>query len=142
MKEDTVFIFNLEVAHLPRHRDLRDTLTVTPALTRESYTEPATRNRYVRVLGEPGALTLHYAAEVDLYVHRADPATVKEVPVRAALDGLVRIGVGRDAPEAAFATAFGAITSERPRIWIERADGTGEAGERTTDAISTEEAVA
>ena len=29
LKEETVFIFNLEVAHLPRHRDLRDTLTVT-----------------------------------------------------------------------------------------------------------------
>jgi len=268
LEEETVFIFNLEVAHLPRHRGLHDTLTITPALTREAYTEPGTRNRYVRVVGEPGALTLHYTAEVDLDVHSADPAKVEEVPVRdiplsilpyllpsrfvpsdrlasfakrefndapkgharvsticswiyqnieyqrgtsdaettageivlrragvcrdfahlgiafcravgiparfvtcyayglspcdfhavfeaylggrwwlfdatrqAALDGLVRIGVGRDAAEVAFATAFGAIKSEPPRIWIERADGTGEEGERTTDAISTEEAI-
>ena len=58
---------------------------------------------------------------------------------QAALDGLVRIGIGRDAAEVAFATAFGVMTPGPIKILIERADGQIEAGPRTTDAISTEE---
>ncbi|WP_395665030.1 transglutaminase family protein [Methylocella sp.] len=58
---------------------------------------------------------------------------------QAALDGLVRIGVGRDAAEVAFATPFGLIQPGPVKVWIERTDGTAECGPRTTDAISTEE---
>jgi len=58
---------------------------------------------------------------------------------QAALDGLVRIGIGRDAAEVAFATAFGVMTPGPIKISIERADGQIQAGPRTTDAISTEE---
>jgi len=58
---------------------------------------------------------------------------------QAALDGLVRIGIGRDAAEVAFATPFGLINPGPIKIWIERSDGQIEAGLRTTDAISTEE---
>jgi transglutaminase-like putative cysteine protease len=56
---------------------------------------------------------------------------------RAALDRLVRIGIGRDAAEVAFATAFGSLTSGPPRIWVESAAGEPEPAELTTDAIST-----
>jgi transglutaminase-like putative cysteine protease len=58
---------------------------------------------------------------------------------QANLDGLVRIGVGRDAAEIAFASQFGAIQAGPIRIVIEHADGSPEAPGRTTDAISTEE---
>ena len=58
---------------------------------------------------------------------------------QAALDGLVRIGIGRDAAEVAFATAFGVMTPGPIKISIERADGQIQAGPRTTDAISTDE---
>ena len=58
---------------------------------------------------------------------------------QAALDGLVRIGIGRDAAEVAFATPFGLINPGPIKIWIERSDGQIEVGSRTTDAISTEE---
>ena len=38
---------------------------------------------------------------------------------KAAPDGLVRIGIGRDAAEVAFATPFGEIDYDKPVVWIE-----------------------
>lgn len=40
--------------------------------------------------------------------------------------GLVRIGIGRDAAEVAFCTAFGAMKSEKPEVWIEALQPLGE----------------
>ena len=58
---------------------------------------------------------------------------------QANLDGLVRIGVGRDAAEIAFASPFGEMEAGPVKITIEHADGSHELPGRTTDAISTEE---
>ncbi len=58
---------------------------------------------------------------------------------QAHLDGLVRIGVGRDAAEIAFASPFGAIEAGPIKITIDPAEGSPEQSHRTTDAISTEE---
>lgn len=58
---------------------------------------------------------------------------------QANLDGLVRIGVGRDAAEIAFSSPFGNYESGIVNIMIERSDGSPEPPWRTTDAISTEE---
>jgi len=58
---------------------------------------------------------------------------------QANLDGLVRIGVGRDAAEIAFASPFGEFEPGPVKITIEHADGSPELPGRTTDAISTEE---
>jgi transglutaminase-like putative cysteine protease len=58
---------------------------------------------------------------------------------QANLDGLVRIGVGRDAAEIAFASPFGEMEAGPVKITIEHADGSPELPGRTTDAISTEE---
>lgn len=59
---------------------------------------------------------------------------------QANLDGLVRIGVGRDAAEIAFCSPFGGQVDYGPvDIRIDRADGSPETADRTTDAISTEE---
>lgn len=266
VEAETVFIFNVEVARLLRHRDLYENLILDPGLPHEVYEAPDVRNRYLKVTVPPGALSLTYRAEVTLDVHRADPATVVETPVaqlpldilpfilpsryvssdrlaafaerefggmpkghqcvtaicnwlydnlsyqrgstdetttadevllqragvcrdfahlgiafcralsiparfvscyayglepsdfhavfeayldgrwwlfdgtrQANLDGLVRIGVGRDAAEIAFATPFGEIEAPPPKITIEHADGSPEAPGRTTDAVSTEE---
>ena len=55
-------------------------------------------------------------------------------------DGLIRIGVGRDAAEIAFCSPFGGEVDCGPvEIFIEPVDGGAAAGIRTTDAISTEE---
>ena len=58
---------------------------------------------------------------------------------QAHLDGLVRIGVGRDAAEIAFCTPYGEMEPTGMEVRIERADGGPEPSERTVDAISTEE---
>jgi transglutaminase-like putative cysteine protease len=58
---------------------------------------------------------------------------------QANLDGLVRIGVGRDAAEIAFASPFGQVEFGEVKISIEHADGSPELPGRTVDAISTEE---
>lgn len=264
--EETVFIFNFEVAALNRHIGLMDRVVCTPDLKRLSYVVPDLKNRYLRVLAPVGDFAISYTADVDLDVFRADPVTVREMDVRdlpldilpyllpsrfvpsdrlaafalrefgdfprghqrvsricswiyqnidyvrgssnaettateilirragvcrdfahlgiafcralgiparlvscyafglspsdfhavfeayldgrwwlfdgtrqAALDGLVRIGVGRDAAEIAFATPFGHMEAGLINIWIERADGQPEPQPRTTDAISTEE---
>lgn len=58
---------------------------------------------------------------------------------QAHLDGLVRIGVGRDAAEIAFCTPYGDMEPTGMEIRIARADGGPEPSERTVEAISTEE---
>lgn len=266
LKTETVFIFNVEVAHLRSLRILDETLTLTPDLARRVYVTPDLKNRYLGLNVAAGALALEYDAEVELTVHRADPATIPETPVadlpldilpfllpsrfvssdrlaafaqaefghlpkghrrvndictwihehiayrrgasdgettahetllmragvcrdfahlgtafcralgiparfvscyayglvpsdfhavfeayldgrwwlfdatrQAHLDGLVRIGVGRDAAEIAFCTPYGEMTPTGMQIRIDRADGGPEPAERTVDAISTEE---
>ena len=52
----TVFIFNLEVAKLLRHRDVSERLSITPNLPRRTYIVPDIQNRYLSVNAEPGAI--------------------------------------------------------------------------------------
>ena len=55
---------------------------------------------------------------------------------KAAPDGLVRIGIGRDAAEVAFASPFGAFEAAKPKVWIA---ATEEAtGPVITDAVRVE----
>ncbi|MEO8684234.1 MAG: transglutaminase family protein [Devosia sp.] len=53
----------------------------------------------------------------------------------AALDGMVRIGCGRDAADTAFATIYGNVQSLPIKVWSEAIDG-DEREEWTTDAVS------
>ncbi|WEK04399.1 MAG: transglutaminase family protein [Candidatus Devosia phytovorans] len=53
----------------------------------------------------------------------------------AALDGMVRIGIGRDAADTAFATIYGQVSSAPIRVWSEAING-DKAEEWTTDAVS------
>lgn len=55
---------------------------------------------------------------------------------QAALDAIVRIGVGRDAAEVSFATIFGAMNPTDMAVHIAPADGSAETGERTTQAVN------
>lgn len=54
---------------------------------------------------------------------------------QAPLDGIIRIGVGRDAAEVSFATIFGAMNPSTMSVHIASADGSAEAAPRTTDAV-------
>ena len=53
----------------------------------------------------------------------------------AALDGLVRIGAGRDAADVAFCSIYGAAKSEVPKVWI---NGPPPNPIRTVQAVSTQ----
>ncbi len=80
--EETVFIFNVEVAQMKRHVGLIDNLLTTPDVSQLRYVAPDVRNRYLRILAQPGEFSLSYTAEVDLDVHRANPATIHEMEIR------------------------------------------------------------
>ncbi|GJE41905.1 hypothetical protein AEGHOMDF_1075 [Methylobacterium soli] len=263
---ETLFIFNLEVAHLKSLAILNESLTLSPDLRRRTYVTPDFQNRYLGVNVPVGPFSLEYNAEVELTVLRADPASIHETPVaelpldilpfllpsrfvssdrltpfaqaefghlpkghqrvnaicnwihdrltyqpgssdeqttadesllrragvcrdfahlgtafcralgiparfvscyahglvpsdfhavfeayldgrwwlfdatrQANLDGLVRIGVGRDAAEIAFSTPYGNMQPTGMQIRINRADGQDGPATRTVDAISTEE---
>jgi transglutaminase-like putative cysteine protease len=56
---------------------------------------------------------------------------------QAVLDGLVRIGTGRDAAEVSFASIYGAVRPLPPRIWITPAAAEMLSDTRTIDAITT-----
>jgi transglutaminase-like putative cysteine protease len=78
---ETLFIFNLEVARLSRHRELWERLTLWPDLPVRSYTVPDAQNRYAAVLVPPGDFTVDYRADVTLDVFRAESTTIDEMPV-------------------------------------------------------------
>ena len=56
----------------------------------------------------------------------------------SAADGLVRIGIGRDAAEVAFCTPYGEVEFEPPEVWTSNAEG-DPTGPPTTSAVRTEE---
>lgn len=58
---------------------------------------------------------------------------------QAALDGLVRIGVGRDASDVGFCTWDGEVTSGPMKVWNEPSKGQEVPQELTVDAISLSE---
>jgi hypothetical protein len=95
-------------------------------------------------------LARHPARFVSAYAWRLQPPDFHAVfeaylggrwylfdPTRqAALDGIVRIGVGRDAAEVAFASIYGNVQPTEMSVRIEPAGGGAGRDERTADAIS------
>lgn len=51
-------------------------------------------------------------------------------------DGIIRIGIGRDAADTAFATYFGPMTGNPKSVWVEAIDGGNQNAQWTTDAVS------
>jgi transglutaminase-like putative cysteine protease len=75
------FIFNVHAAHTERQRVVEETLTLNQDVESRVETDPATRNRYLRVKALTGPLRLAYSAIVDLSHHVAEPGDIGEVPV-------------------------------------------------------------
>jgi transglutaminase-like putative cysteine protease len=76
------FIFNIHAAQTPSQAVSNERLVLNQDIATQVHTDPATRNRYLRLHGEPGVLELSYSATVDITHHRSDPARLAEVPVR------------------------------------------------------------
>lgn len=80
VRERTVFILNIEAAALRNQKILTETLELTPPVALDRFeTEGGTR--LVRAIVEPGAFTVAYDGTVELDMHEADPARVRETPV-------------------------------------------------------------
>src|SRR4030095_8427716 len=75
------FIFNVHAAHTERQRVADEVLTLSQDVHALVESDPATRNRYLRVKALPGPLKLAYGATVDLSHHIAPPDQIGEVPV-------------------------------------------------------------
>ena len=52
------------------------------------------------------------------------------------MDGIVRIGIGRDAADTAFATFYGQVQDAPKSVWIEPVEGADASAEWTTEAVS------
>ncbi|KKB08279.1 transglutaminase-like domain-containing protein [Devosia chinhatensis] len=97
---------------------------------------------FCRALGIPARLVSCYAWQLEPQdFHAVFEAWLGDRwylfdPTRmAALDGMVRIGCGRDAADTAFATIYGSVISQPIRVWSEALDGDTSA-QWTTDAVS------
>jgi transglutaminase-like putative cysteine protease len=74
-------IFNIHAAHTQCQQVVTETLTLSQALQPVLETDPATRNRYLRVQAGAGPLQVSYSATIDLHHHVAEPAGIAEVPI-------------------------------------------------------------
>ncbi len=98
-----------------------------------------------RALGVPARYVGAYAWRLDpadfhavfeAWLHGPDGGAwyVFDPTRKSATDGIIRIGVGRDAGEVAFCSIFGSASSEPPRVWV---DGPPATGPVTDQAVST-----
>lgn len=75
------FIFNIHAAHTPQQTVVTETLQVSQSVPYTIDTDPASRNRYLRMQAGSGPLDVRYAATVDITHHEAMPPDLSEVPV-------------------------------------------------------------
>jgi transglutaminase-like putative cysteine protease len=75
------FVLNIQAAHTSCQRVSAEHLRLSQPVEPLTYVEPTTGNRILRLHTGTGRLQVRYRATVDLMHHRADPATLAEVPV-------------------------------------------------------------
>jgi transglutaminase-like putative cysteine protease len=75
------FIFNIHAAHTDRQQVVEEALTLSQNVLPRVETDPATRNRYMRVSALAGPLKVAYSATVDVAHHFQQPSLIAEVPV-------------------------------------------------------------
>jgi transglutaminase-like putative cysteine protease len=75
------FVLNIQAAHTTCQSVSAENLLLSQPVEPRTHTEPTSGNRILRLHTGMGRLQLAYRATVDLRHHRADPATLMEVPV-------------------------------------------------------------
>ena len=65
VEDPSVFVFNIEAAHLPGQRVLLEHLATLPAIALDQYTD-ALGNRFTRFQALPGSLSVRYTASVSV----------------------------------------------------------------------------
>jgi transglutaminase-like putative cysteine protease len=76
------FIFNVHAAQTAQQTVDEEQLVLSQPVIPDIATDPTTATRFMRLHANPGQLRLTYRATVSIAHHRADPATLDEVPVR------------------------------------------------------------
>lgn len=76
------FIFNVHAAQTAQQTVEEEQFVLSQPATPDLTTDPTTATRFVRLHAQQGPLNLTYRATVGIAHHRADPATLHEVPVR------------------------------------------------------------
>src|ERR1035437_883548 len=82
------FIFSIHAAQTPHQIIVAESLSISQSLTSNSYKDPVTHTRFLRLKAFAGPLTVQYDATVDLDHYTAQPAQIGEVTV-ANLPGAV-----------------------------------------------------
>ncbi len=75
------FIFNIHAAHTDCQRVLEENLQISQNVPIRVDTDPVSMNRYLRLSGMPGPVTVSYSATVDLNHFVEQPGNIPEVPV-------------------------------------------------------------
>ena len=76
------FVFNIHAAKTPHQTVESEEIVLSQPVAAELATDEATATRYMRLHANPGQLLVTYWATLRIAHHRADPATLDEVPVR------------------------------------------------------------
>jgi transglutaminase-like putative cysteine protease len=75
------FIFNIHAAQTRCQTVVSENLEINQPVLPAIYTEPASGNRYARLVANPGQLAVRYEATVDIAHHFESPGRLAEVPV-------------------------------------------------------------
>jgi transglutaminase-like putative cysteine protease len=76
----TPFVFNVQASRFSGQTVVSESLTIQPDMPTESWTMPESGNRYFRLIAQPGAFTVAYAAKVEIAHPLENPAEVHEIP--------------------------------------------------------------
>lgn len=75
------FIFNVQAAYAPQQLVVSEQLSLGPPLLPQTWLDPVSRNRLLRLQAPPGVLTLHYEATVEIQHHQVAPGSLRELPI-------------------------------------------------------------
>lgn len=75
------FIFSIHAAQTAQQTVVSESLNISQSLPFNTYTDPMTHTRFLRLKAFSGPLTVRYDATVDLDHFTAQPAQLREVPV-------------------------------------------------------------
>ncbi len=77
------FIFSVQAARTPRQTVVHESLQLSPRVTPDFHTDPATHNRLVRLQARNGPFSLHYSAVLEITHFEAAPRDLRELSPHA-----------------------------------------------------------
>lgn len=76
----STLVFNVHAVHCGNQQVLSEQFSTTPNTSCDEWTEPATRNRFVRVCAPAGLLEINYSASVETLPLLNSVAEINEIP--------------------------------------------------------------